>query len=68
MLRTVYRISSQYIPTAGKIAVDSVLLCMHMCAQALWWFEYAWPLGSGTIKRYGLAGIGAALLKEVCHV
>ena len=24
-------------------------------------------LGSGTIRRYGLAGIGVALLEEVCH-
>ena len=20
----------------------------------LWWFEYAWPMGSGTIRRCGL--------------
>jgi hypothetical protein len=24
-------------------------------------------LGSGTIRRYCLVGVGAALLKEVCH-
>ena len=23
--------------------------------------------GSGTIGRYGLVGVGVALLKEVCH-
>jgi hypothetical protein len=29
--------------------------------MVLWWFEYAWPIGSGTIKQYGLVGIGVAL-------
>jgi hypothetical protein len=28
---------------------------------------YAWPMGSGTSKRYGFARIGVALLEEVCH-
>jgi hypothetical protein len=37
-----------------------------MCSSA-WWFEYAWPMGSGTLKRYGLVRIGMALLEEVCH-
>ena len=33
-----------------------------MCAPSLklgrrlWWFEYAWPMGSATIRRYGLVG------------
>jgi hypothetical protein len=27
----------------------------------------AWLIGSGTIRRYGLVGVGVALLKEVCH-
>jgi hypothetical protein len=22
----------------------------------LWWFEYAWPIESGTVRRCGLAG------------
>lgn len=32
------------------------------------WFERKWsPKGSGTIRRYGFAGVGAALLEEACH-
>ena len=27
----------------------------------LWWFVYAWPMGSGTIKRCGLVGGSASL-------
>jgi hypothetical protein len=30
----------------------------------LWWFEYAWPMGSGTLRRCGLVGVGLALLEE----
>jgi hypothetical protein len=43
----------------------------------VWWFEQVWPhrfmclnvwlLGSGTIRRCGLVGVGVALLEEVCH-
>jgi hypothetical protein len=33
----------------------------------LWWFKYAWPIESDTIRRCGLVGIGVALLKEVSH-
>ena len=25
----------------------------------VWWFEYAWPMGSGTIRRCGLVGRSA---------
>ena len=32
------------------------------------WFEYAWPIESGTIRRCGLTEVGAALLEEVFHV
>lgn len=32
-----------------------------------WWFEYAWPMGSRTIRRHGLAGVGVALWEEVSH-
>jgi hypothetical protein len=32
----------------------------------LWWFEYAWPMGHGTVRRCGLVRIGAAL-EEECH-
>ena len=27
----------------------------------------AWPIGSDTIRRYGLVGIGVPLLEEGCH-
>ena len=27
----------------------------------------AWPIGSGTIRRCGLVGVGVTLLQEVCH-
>jgi hypothetical protein len=27
----------------------------------------ACPIGSGTIRRYGLVEVGVALLEEVCH-
>ena len=33
----------------------------------LWWFEYAWPIGSGSIWTCGFVGIGVALVQEVCH-
>jgi hypothetical protein len=35
--------------------------------MGLWWFEYTWPYGSGTTRRYDLVGVGVALLEEVCH-
>ena len=33
-----------------------ILMCMN-----------AWPIRSGTIRRYGLVGVGVVLLEEVCH-
>ena len=30
----------------------------------MWWLEYAWLMGSGTIRRYGLVGIVVPLLEE----
>jgi hypothetical protein len=33
----------------------------------VWWFEHAWPNGSGTIRRYGFVGVGMTLLEEVYH-
>jgi hypothetical protein len=27
----------------------------------------AWPIGSGTIRRCGLVGVGVTLFDEVCH-
>jgi hypothetical protein len=31
----------------------------------MWWFEYAWPMGNGAIRRCGLLGVGVALLEGV---
>ena len=57
-----------YIKTYCK--ADAVGCCQqlhtsHVCH--LWWFEYAWPMGSGTIRRRGLVGVGVVCLKEMCH-
>ena len=41
--------------------------CTANVEQRLWWFEYAWPMGSGIIRRCGLVEIGVALLEEVCY-
>jgi hypothetical protein len=30
-------------------------------------FLNAWSIGSGTIRRCGVAGVGVALLEELCH-
>jgi hypothetical protein len=31
----------------------------------MWWFEYAWPMGNGSIRRGSFVGRGVALLEEV---
>ena len=36
-------------------------------AEQMWWFEYAWPMESGNIRRCGFVGGGVVLLEEVCH-
>jgi hypothetical protein len=33
----------------------------------MWWFEYAWLMESGTIRRCGLVEVGVALWQGVCH-
>jgi len=32
--------------------------------DALWWFEYAWPTGSDTIRRCGLVGESVSLCRR----
>jgi hypothetical protein len=32
-----------------------------------WWFEYAWTMESGTIRKCSLVGVGVALLEEMHH-
>jgi hypothetical protein len=32
--------------------------------EGLWWFEYAWPIGSSAMWRCGLVGMDVALLEE----
>lgn len=39
-------------------------LYMYHLPIYLWWLEYAWPVGSGTI-RCSLVGIDVVLLEEV---
>lgn len=47
--------------------------CIQECIQRpkvshkvlyLWWFEYTWPMASGTIRRHGIIGGG---MQKVCH-
>jgi hypothetical protein len=33
--------------------------------QPLWWFDYAWPMGSDNIRRCGLVGVGVVLLEKM---
>lgn len=30
----------------------------------LWWFEYAWPMGSGIFRRHGLVGVSVSLCRH----
>jgi hypothetical protein len=32
-----------------------------------WWLEYTYSMGSATIWRYGLVGLGVALLEQKHH-
>ena len=34
--------------------------------SGMWLFEYAIPIGSGTVKSFGLTGGGIASLEEMC--
>jgi hypothetical protein len=49
----------------NKMAGDSHAI--ERITNHLWLFEYACPMESGTVRKYDLAGIGLALLEEVCH-
>jgi hypothetical protein len=45
----------------------SLLMCNFMWHSikdvcVVWWFEYAWPMGSGTIRKCGLIGG-----EKACH-
>lgn len=44
-----------------------VIIISTLLACLLWWFAYAWLVGSGTIRSCGFVGIGVASLKEVRH-
>ena len=50
------------IKTVGS-CTQSWELNSSLCACALWCFEYAWPMGSGTIRRCGVFG-SVSLLTE----
>ena len=47
------------------ISVEMMLKCPYH-PKIVWWFEYAWPMGSGTVRRCGLGETGVGL-EEVCH-
>ena len=50
----------------GKIE----LMCTALSGNyvtCMWWFEYAWPMGSGTIRKCSIVGVGLGLLEEVSH-
>ena len=40
---------------------------LYMQRSSIWWFEYAWPMGSVTIRWCGLNGESVALVDEVCY-
>ena len=42
-------------------------MVLNVNERELWWFEYAWPIGSGIARRCDLFGVGVAMLDEVCH-
>ena len=50
------------------LSVNLGEFCIHLFnttitgTNFLWWFEYAWPMESGTIWKRGLVGVGVALL------
>jgi hypothetical protein len=37
------------------------------CCGGLKRMAHTWPIGSGTVRRRGLVGVGVALLEEVHH-
>ena len=37
------------------------LVYLFIFWNRVWWFEYAWPMGSSTIRRYGLVGGSVSL-------
>ena len=39
------------------VILNTVKLTMAISHHTLWWFEYAWPRGCGTIRGCGLGGI-----------
>lgn len=53
-----------------RLFLPSVSLDSANCKRGPWAvrrFEYAWPLGSGTIWRCDLIEVGMALLEELCY-
>ena len=44
-----------------------IMYLHYRCTQTLWWFEWKWsdrPIGSSTIRRCGIVGVGVALLEK----
>lgn len=60
-LASLSALSDMHISPGGTKSEDDV-------RSHLWWLEYAWPMGSDTIRCALVGGGGrVALLEEVCH-
>lgn len=46
-----------------RILGSEVQLYISGSQEIVWWFDYAWIMGSGTVRRHGLIGGGVALLE-----
>jgi hypothetical protein len=40
---------------------------LKSCSSYIFMCLNSWPIESGTIRRYGLVGVGVALLEKACH-
>lgn len=58
-------LSTGHIDTSGDLKLTQ--LDPLAVAFPMGWFEYAWPRGSGTVRKCGLVGVGVPLLEEVRH-
>ena len=43
------------------------ILIEDILSGCLQWFEYAWPMESGNVRKCGFVGVGVPLLEEVHH-
>jgi len=56
------------VPQEGTVQCSTVERCNwwvpYLC-NMLCWFEYAWPMGSSTVRLCGLVGVGVTLMEWV---